>query len=382
MFEGEGRLQSAHEGATVFKRGYDHGVIARERAAARRFAPGWRPLPAGEVAALVRRVGERLARLEAALPADAPPAVRARLARLRTWDEAAYAADAARFREVYTPVSILPPDQYMALVLQATLGCHHNRCTFCRLYADTPFRIKAPAEFGAHIEDVLRFTGASAGQRRSLFIADANALVHAQHKLRPLLAEVHRRFEVAPPDLPPERRAAWLEADARRVSGLYSFIDAFTGIRKTVADFEELAALGLRRVYIGVETGHDPLLGFVEKPASAAAVAALSEALHAAGVGVGYILMVGLGGEAFAEAHVADTLALMQAAQPRPGDVIYLSPFVDVPGGAYAERARAAGIRPLGEAALEAQYARLRAGLGGFPGVKAAPYHIELFRYG
>ena len=55
-----------------------------------------------------------------------------------------YATDISRFHQIYKPISILPPDQYQALVLQATEGCSFNTCTFCALYRDRRFHIKKP----------------------------------------------------------------------------------------------------------------------------------------------------------------------------------------------------------------------------------------------
>ncbi len=66
------------------------------------------------------------------------------------FDSVTARSDAARFAEVYSPIGILPPDQYLALVLQATVGCSFNTCTFCDLYHQ-PFRIKTPDEFRQHL---------------------------------------------------------------------------------------------------------------------------------------------------------------------------------------------------------------------------------------
>jgi len=85
-----------------------------------------------------------------------------------------YTADTLRYHQVYSPVGILPPDQYMALVLQATIGCSFNTCTFCDFYRDRQFRIKSPDEFKQHTSDVISFLGEGLSLRRTIFLGDAN----------------------------------------------------------------------------------------------------------------------------------------------------------------------------------------------------------------
>ena len=67
------------------------------------------------------------------------------------WDFASLEQDARRYHRIYKPVSILPPDQYLSVVLQATEGCSYNECSFCTFYRDRKFRIKEVAEFSTHI---------------------------------------------------------------------------------------------------------------------------------------------------------------------------------------------------------------------------------------
>ncbi|NTU62799.1 MAG: radical SAM protein, partial [Chloroflexi bacterium] len=96
-------------------------------------------------------------------------------------------SDASRFAEVYSPIGILPPDQYLALVLQATVGCSFNTCTFCDLYRQ-PFRIKTPDEFRRHLREVQAYLGESLLLRqRSIFLGAANALAIPMPRLLPLL---------------------------------------------------------------------------------------------------------------------------------------------------------------------------------------------------
>jgi hypothetical protein len=266
------------------------------------------------------------------------------LAVLQGWDRARLAADAAHFARVYRPVSILPPDQYLALVLQATEGCSYNRCTFCDFYRGRPFRIKPPAEFHEHIAAVRDFFGPAIALRKSLFLADANALVAPMPRLR-----------------------GWLDViEAERIlpqAGIYSFMDAFDVDRKTAAEWAELAGRGLRRVYIGMESGSDNLLRFVRKPGAAADVIEAAALLKAAGVAVSVIVMTGIGGDRLADAHTYGTITALNAMPLGAGDIVYFSPFVERPGSEYGRLAAEAGIRPLSEDESARQEAVIRAGL-------------------
>lgn len=305
------------------------------------------------------------------------------LRRTAAWDFDRLAADAARFQEVYAPISILPPDQYRTLVLQATLGCHWNRCTFCHFYRDRPFVIRTPEEFQAHIRAVKEYFGETLALRNALFLGDANALVIPQERLLPLFALVNKEFVFRPEGLRGSALREWKALHPLHFRGIYSFLDAFTGLKKTVADYAALREQHLRRVYIGLETGADELLRWLCKPETAAQVQEVVQRLKAAGVNVGIIVMLGLGGRQFAPVHVHETVAVLNRLPLERGDLIYYSPFVELPDTDYASRARAEGIEPLLPAEMAAQRAAIEAGLR-FSGPNApqrAVYDIREFVY-
>jgi len=293
-------------------------------------------------------------------------------------------ADAQRFRAIYKPIAILPPDQYRALVLQATEGCAYNRCTFCHFYKDITFHRKSLPEFRQHIQAVRDYFGPAIALRRSIFLADANALVIPQRPLLALLDAVHEAFPIAPADLAGGDLVAWRAAHPGGFAGLYSFIDAFTGRRKTQDDFAALRARGLRRVYIGLESGDDALLDFLGKAGSAADAVQVVTTLKAARVAVGVIVLLGVGGERYAEQHIAHTVEAINAMRLGRGDIVYFSEFVDWPGSEYAQRAAAAGIVPLSGEQVRAQRAAMQAGFA-FPDPahppKLALYDIRRFVY-
>jgi radical SAM superfamily enzyme YgiQ (UPF0313 family) len=319
------------------------------------------------------------------------------------FDQLAARSDAVRFNTVYSPIGILPPDQYLALVLQATDGCSFNTCTFCDLYHQA-FRIKSPGEFRAHIHGVREYLGESMLlRRRSIFLGAANALAIPMARLRPMFdiiqTECHSdpaerrgsgRSEesLASPSEILRRTATHALSDAKHrgrarrndTPGVYAFLDAFTGTRKSTDDYGALAQLGLKRVYIGLESGHDPLLEFVRKPGGARDAIDTVQAIKAGGVNVGVIVMIGLGGDRYTDGHIADTVDVLNAMPLSAGDLLYFSDLVEAAGTPYPMLAAQHSIRALTATERAAQRAAIRSGLRSTD-VKIANYDVREFVY-
>jgi len=366
-----GRLYSVVRGDATWRRGLSGLVLEKRSENGRRLR---RPLEPAEADAVVDGAAALAARIAADMPlpswawtgpVDAVVAHEARtlLDLAARFDAVSARADARRFAAVYSPVGILPPDQYLALVVQATEGCSFNTCTFCDLYQET-FRAKSEDEFRHHLGGVLSYLGESVTLRsRGIFLGAANALALPMARLLPI-------FEVL-----------LEEADGVR-RGVSAFVDGFTGARKTEADYRLLSHLGLRRVYVGLESGHDPLLAFVRKPGTAAAAVETVRTIKAGGVQAGVIVMTGLGGDRYAEGHVGDTVAAVNAMGLAAGDLLYFSDLVEVPETSYPLAAASSGVRPLPPAARADQRAAIRAGLrfDGRP-PQMATYDIREFVY-
>ncbi|WP_243029112.1 radical SAM protein [Thermus albus] len=338
-FDREGRPYHYFRQGLTYKRALDGSLHLRYREEARKR----RRLGEGEALEVYAEI------LELAEAHLQDPGRRAEVLR---WTPEAL-LDPTPYRRAYVwPVSILPPDAYLSVVLQATTGCTWNRCAFCSFYQDRPFQKRSPKAFREHVERVLELLGKGRLLRKGVFLGDGNALALGE-PLLPLLEEVRRVF-------PQE--------------AILGFLDLFTGIRKEPSWWEKLKALGLGRVYVGLETGHAPLLALLNKPGHPREALSLVRSLKEAGLSLGVILLVGAGGVAYAEAHRRESLALLAQLPLGKEDVVYLSPFQVEPGTPYA----ALGLEPLPQ--VEAELAAWASALRRM-GLRVARYDIREFLY-
>ncbi len=394
-FDRAGRLIGAYKGGRNYLRGLDNRVLVKWGAGhglARRhrrhlseeekqsFFADMQELAASvEVAIREGRVDASTGVIPSAglqLAADA-------LASVRSYGYRELQADAERFRAIYKPVSILPPDQYLAVVIQATEGCSYNKCTFCTFYRDRRFRIKGDAELRDHVRAVMSFFGPALSLRRSVFLADANALVVPQNRLLSLLDLLNAELPIIPARSE-GNLADWKARHPYVLHGIYSFVDAFTGHRKSAADYRALAERNVRRVYIGLESGDDALLAFLRKGTTTATILTAVEAIKGGGLDVGVILMLGVGGRRFAADHVRCSIAVLNAMHLGERDMIYFSPLVADTGSEYARLAAKQRVQPLSAAEMDEQMTAIRSGLRFADGArlpKIAVYDMREFIY-
>ncbi len=277
--------------------------------------------------------------------------------------------DAARFKLIYGHVPILPPDQYRSLLIQATDGCTYNKCTFCTLYREKSFYTRPFDEFQSHIDAVLDFLGAGISYRNSIFLGDANAIAIDTSKLMRMLALINERNDLN---------------SVVRTGGIHAFLDIYTGAKKSVGEYRLLADSGIRRISLGVESGSEVLLEFVQKPGSREQIVSVVKTIKQAGINLNVILMVGLGGKDFQENHRAESLSLARELELDRSDIIYLSQFDPSPTAPYLAHAGSISLEPLTATELADQTLiwenELAEALGqGRP--KIVPYSFQRFIY-
>jgi radical SAM superfamily enzyme YgiQ (UPF0313 family) len=366
-FDAEGRPWSALLEGIHYRRGFDGRVRARSRTEGSRTR---RWLPTGEREALWARVHGYLRGLLEGLEGaglDMDEAVRPDLEnllrRLLSWDAARLARDVTEFGELYTSVPILPPDRYNALLVQVTRGCAWNRCTFCDLYRDRPYEVRSAAGLDEHMVKIRAFFGSGLQTRRHLFLGDANILAVPSARLLPLVASV---------------RAAFPEPAFRELS---AFADVLGPRRHTDDDLRALSRLGLRHIYLGLESGSDAVLGLLGKAGGADAAVTAVRRLHKCGLSVGVIVLLGAGGDGLAHEHIEETVRTLREMRLAAGDITFFSPLRA--GGEYARHFQTAGLRPLTEQGMQRQRQRIEAGLRPHEagGPRRSGYDVEDFVY-
>lgn len=339
-FDKAGRPTGLYENGFYTARGLDGRCLEKKwiwdpgRPDARRHI---RALDAGERENLRARLKTLLEKAQASLRSGTPvrrydrgreiPADPAQMAQkidaLTAFLNGEWEADPRRFAEVWNPIGILPPDQYLSLVIQVVEGCAWNQCTFCDFYAARPFRVRAREEIDRHTDAAVRYFGDGLEGRCAIFLGDANALQAPPTLLIPLAESLARRFP----------RLAQPQTDG--VGGLYAFAETARTSAWATEELRALAAAGFRRAYLGIETGDDALRRLLRKPGSATDALRAMEKIKSAGIALGLIVLLGAGGRDHAQAHARATADLLIRAPLGPGDFVYFSPLVEAAGPAF-----------------------------------------------
>ncbi|MAE77144.1 MAG: radical SAM protein [Planctomycetes bacterium] len=186
-----------------------------------------------------------------------------------------------------------PPSEADSLILQATIGCSWNKCTYCDMYRAKTFRVRDLGETLEHIAAARQEAGARV---QKVFVADGDALVMAMEQWEPILRACREAF----PNL-------------RRVS-CYAW--AKNVLDKTPAELERLAELGLTLLYIGPESGDDRTLKRIAKGASFDEHVQAAEHARAAGIRLSTIFLLGVGGVERSREHALESARLATAMDP------------------------------------------------------------------
>jgi radical SAM superfamily enzyme YgiQ (UPF0313 family) len=187
---------------------------------------------------------------------------------------------------------IRPPSEAHSIILQVSVGCSHNKCTFCGAYKGVRFRIKDAATIHADIAFAARYCK----NQKRVFLADGDALIIPAARLEKIFSNIRQ-------NLP------WVN----RIS-LYGNTKSI--LRKTVEELQRLKELGLDRVYLGLESGHDPTLANIRKGVNAEQMIMAAEMVRAAGLFLSVTVLLGIAGRDQSARHAMETGRVLTRMRP------------------------------------------------------------------
>lgn len=185
-----------------------------------------------------------------------------------------------------------PPSEAYSLIVQVTIGCAHNDCTFCSMFKDKQFRVR-------NVEEVLQDL---ANARKSykhvekIFLADGDALVLTNQKLLVILNEIAKLFP---------------ECDRVGIYGTPQDVN-----KKTMAELEELRDAGVGIIYIGAESGNDQVLLDIKKGATRGEIIEAIKKIEESGIKSSVTFISGLAGRDNWEKHAIDSGTMISETEP------------------------------------------------------------------
>jgi len=184
-----------------------------------------------------------------------------------------------------------PPSEADSLILQVTVGCSYNRCTFCHSFQQKQFRIKSFEEIKEDIDEISVY-----GPIPRVFLADGDALIIPQNDLVRILSYLREKIR-----------------GLKRV-GIYA--NAVDVLKKSPEELERLRSLGLGIIYLGLESGHAEVLRRIKKNATAEQMVRAARGVKEAGIALSVTVLLGIGGQELSLAHAEDTGKVLSEMDP------------------------------------------------------------------
>ena len=188
-----------------------------------------------------------------------------------------------------------PPSEAHSLLIQATVGCPHNKCTFCMVYKKGPaYRVRSVENITRDMDEALQEYGSHIC---TLFFPAGNTIAMETEALAAICRYAHRIFP---------------RLERVTVYGSSQYI-----YKKGLGDLEKLREAGLKRIHVGLESGDDKILHRIKKGSSSEEQIAAGRWVVASGIELSEYVMLGIGGREESVAHVQNTVKTLNAINPR-----------------------------------------------------------------
>jgi radical SAM superfamily enzyme YgiQ (UPF0313 family) len=210
-----------------------------------------------------------------------------------------------------------PPSEADSYIVQATIGCSWNHCTYCDMYRDKAFRVRDLDETLADIRSAAKSFGESVTK---VFVADGDALVLDLRHWEGILPACRDAFP--------------------RVKRISAYATAMNINAKSDDELKRLRKLGLSLLYLGPETGDDVTFKRIAKGADFQAHVEASQRARAAGIDVSAIFLLGAGGTERTQEHAEGTANLITAMDPAFVSLLTLTVIPGTPIATMQERGK------------------------------------------
>ena len=187
---------------------------------------------------------------------------------------------------------IRPPSEANSILLQVTVGCSRNKCTFCGTYRGERFRIKSDEIIDADIE----FAAQHCKRQRRVFLCDGDALIIPQKRLLRILKAIAEKLP-------------W-------VTRVGAYANAKSLGMKSDAELQALKENGLGILYMGLETGDDETLRNINKGAAAETMIAMGRKAKENGFKLSITVLLGIAGRERSQIHARETGRVLTAIDP------------------------------------------------------------------
>ncbi len=185
-----------------------------------------------------------------------------------------------------------PPSEANSLILQVTLGCSFNRCSFCSMYRTKDFTVRPLASVQADLATLARISP----ETRRVFLADGDALAAPTAALLTILTDLHQAFP--------------------RLERVSSYALPANLTKKPVEELQQLRKAGLHLLYYGIETGSATLLKRITKGATPESMISGLLKAQQAGMSLSATVILGLGGQTYWQEHIDATAELVNRVGP------------------------------------------------------------------
>ncbi len=205
----------------------------------------------------------------------------------------------------YEGMIFRPPSEAGSLILQVTVGCSYNRCTFCGAYQGKRFRIKSFEEIQEDIDEVSPY------KIQRVFLADGDALSIPQKGLLQILS--------------------YLKVKLKGLERVGVYANAKDILRKRAEELKALKELGLGIIYLGLESGDPEVLKRIKKNATVEQLIDAGKRVKESGILLSVTVILGIGGVEGSRRHAIETGKVLSAMNP---DFVGALSLMVVPGTA------------------------------------------------